>query len=896
MRYLRDIERIGNDPSFPWVFNSDRASTYTDRWVSLFTHSKGPLVGKPKVFTDYERFIYGNIYGWYHKETGNRRFRRSYEQVARKNAKSQDKAIQALYEMSAFGEQLAEVYVAAPLCLNTPLLTTRGWKTIGTVNVGDHVFNENGYPCPIDYLSPIVKRKTYKIIFDDGSIITATDNHLWTVEQLSSMGKGKTQKYKQKTLTTEQIKKRIRYGKAYANRIPISKMIDFDYKELPLDPYLLGIWLGDGKSDQGSICKDEKDIEIINEIKNRGYELSDYRDKTRQPHIMRPTIFGIRKYLRKLNLINNKHIPEIYLQSSIKQRIDLLHGLMDTDGTCSKTGECRYSSSNENIANDFYNLSLSLGLKSHLRESLDVNGNRTWLITFKAYKSFPVFKLKRKLERQVSLSSTQHLYRWIRDIVEIEPVPARCISVISDKHLFLAGRELIITHNTKKEQTRFVWAEASWLFQNSRSETVRNAFKCKYDRELLQVIIRHEKSGSFFSRLSKDDKKSGDGSNPHFVVLDEYHLHDSTEYYDLATSGMKLRLNPLLSIITTAGFNLNNPCYRVEYQYVCSILDPDNPIENDRYFVSICELDKNDTTETIEINGRKIEPGQPIDELKSIEAIQKTNPILSTCEIGLESIRNEIHESEGKPEKVRDLLTKTFNFWIQQREAGYMDLSRWKTCINKEYPVPTGKDHSPFCGIDLSSTIDLTSIAIIINLDGYHFVLSHSFMPEETIVRACKRDNVPYTLWRDDGYITATPGGEVDYHFVIEYILNLYKKYDWKKGEICYDKHLATWLKQELENENFTPVEISQSYTGLSLATKELRAKVYNRKVIHLGDPVLSWAMGNAVVRSGPSDNIMLDKSAARFRIDPVAALINGFVRAIANERVQKKKGRVFMV
>lgn len=562
MRYLRDIERIGNDPSFPWVFDSDRASTYTDRWVSLFSHSKGPLVGKPKVFTDYERFIYGNLYGWYHQETGNRRFRRSYEQVARKNAKSQDKAIQALYEMSAFGEQLAEIYVAA----------------------------------------------------------------------------------------------------------------------------------------------------------------------------------------------------------------------------------------------------------------------------------------------------------------------------------------------TKKEQTRFVWAEASWLFQNSRSEKIRNAFKCKYDRELLQVIIRHEKSGSFFSRLSKDDKKSGDGSNPHFVILDEYHLHDSTEYYDLATSGMKLRNNPLLSIITTAGFNLNNPCYRVEYQYVCSILDPDNPIENDRYFVSICELDKNDTTETIEINGRKIEPGQPIDDLNSMEAIQKTNPILSTSEIGLESIRNEIHESDGKPEKVRDLLTKTFNFWIQQREAGYMDLSRWKTCTNKEYSIPTGKDHSPFCGIDLSSTIDLTSIAIVINLDGYHFVFSHSFMPEETIVRACKRDNVPYTLWRDDGYITSTPGSEVDYHFVIEYILDLYKKYDWKKGEMCFDKHLATWLKQELENENFTPVEISQSYTGLSLATKELRAKVYNRKVIHLGDPVLSWAMGNAVVRSGPSDNIMLDKSAARFRIDPVAALINGFVRAIANEKVQKKKGRVFMV
>ena len=99
-----------------------------------------------------------------------------------------------------------------------------------------------------------------------------------------------------------------------------------------------------------------------------------------------------------------------------------------------------------------------------------------------------------------------------------------------------------------------------------------------------------------------------------------------------------------------------------------------------------------------------------------------------------------------------------------------------------------------------------------------------------------------------------------------------------------------------MENRSFIPVEISQSYTGLSLATKEFRAKVYNNKIIYLKDPLLNWTMGNAIIRCGPSENIMIDKGAAKYRIDPVAALINAFVRAIANEKVQKKGGRVFIL
>jgi phage terminase large subunit-like protein len=545
MRFLRDLDKRETD-SFPWVFDEERAGRYLD-WMRLFKHSKGPLAGKIKEPAIYEKFVYGNIYGWVHKDTELRRFRRSYEQLARKNAKSQDKGIQALYEISAFGEQMAEAYVAA----------------------------------------------------------------------------------------------------------------------------------------------------------------------------------------------------------------------------------------------------------------------------------------------------------------------------------------------TKKADTRHVWGEASWLYKNS--ELLRDKFVTKFDQELQQTVIRHKKSGSFFSRLSKEDKKTGDGTCPQFTVLDEYHLHETTEYYDLASSGMKTREQPLLSIITTAGFELNNPCYRVEYDYVCKILDPDNPIENDRYFVMICEADLD-------------ENGTMIDDITSEAARLKANPIIGNTVVGKESIEIDVMEAQDKPEKMRDVLTKTFNIWVNQRSAGYMNMAKWAACgATEDNPFPDVTGMTVFPGLDLSMRIDLTSVSFDIPLPDDRFaVMSHSFIPEETLEQKRKTDKAPYDLWVKEKWITVTPGAEVDYHFVLDYIVKTYKKYKWPIGEACFDRALSTWLMHELADLSFIPVDIGQWFNQLSEPTKDIRSKVYDKKIIHDNNPVLTWAIGNAVVRKGPSENIMLDKGKSTQRIDPIAALINAHVRAMTKEKkssVYEKRG-----
>jgi len=429
---------------------------------------------------------------------------------------------------------------------------------------------------------------------------------------------------------------------------------------------------------------------------------------------------------------------------------------------------------------------------------------------------------------------------------------------------------------TKKADTRHVWGEAKWLYNNS--EYLRDSFTCKFEQDLMQVVIRHKKSGSFFMRLSKDDKKTGDGTCPQFMCLDEYHLHETTEYYDIGTSGMKTRKQPLLSIITTAGFDLSHPCYAVEYEYVSKILNPNIDVENDRYFVAICEADLD-------------ENGELVDAIDS-EAIRlKSNPIIGDTATGKESILIDLSEALDKPEKMRDVKTKTFNIWINERTAGYMNMEKWKACgAMTENPFPDVKGMKCFPGIDLSATLDLTSTGFDIPLGEERYaLLSHSFMPEETYLKRLKERKIPFDLWKSQGWLTITDGAEVDYHVVLKYILDMFEKYQWPKDEFCFDRAMATWLKQELESNGFPkPVDIYQGYRDLSEPTKDLRAKVYSEKVMHDNNPVLNWAMSNAIVRKSPNESIMLDKERTKEKIDPVAAIINAHNRAMVNEPAKR--------
>jgi len=414
--------------------------------------------------------------------------------------------------------------------------------------------------------------------------------------------------------------------------------------------------------------------------------------------------------------------------------------------------------------------------------------------------------------------------------------------------------------------------------------------KWKFSREK----IIHIKTDSEMKALSDEDRRNGDGLNPQCGIIDEYHAHETTEAYDVIDSGMGMREQPLLCIITTAGFFLLHPCYSIEYSLVSKILNPDIPFDIPSYFAMVNELDKNESSETVTINGRKVPPGGIIDDIFDEKCWVKANPIVCSNEVGLRYLRKKVQEAKAAPEKMRNVLTKHFNIWVNNRHQGYMDMAAWAVCgVFDAEQLPDTQKMRPVAGFDMSSTIDLTSVSFIFDIDELYYVRSHSFMPEERVKEREDKDSMPYSLWAEQGWITLTPGAEVNYHTVLDWTIEEYKKNNWLKGEACFDRHLATWLEHELDKKKFTPIDIPQSYTGLSLATKEFRAKVLNRRIMHCNDPVLTMAMANAVTRKGPSENIMLDKAASKLRIDPAAATINAFVRVIANEKPKKKRGRI---
>lgn len=429
---------------------------------------------------------------------------------------------------------------------------------------------------------------------------------------------------------------------------------------------------------------------------------------------------------------------------------------------------------------------------------------------------------------------------------------------------------------TKTEQSRIVWNEI--LLQLKSNPHLDRKWQQRYGK------IEHPKTNSFIKALSKEDGKMGDGINPQCGIIDEYHLHPTDEVYNNLVSAMAARPEPLLMIISTAGFDLNKPAYRIEYKYNVRILDPNDPIENDEYFVMINKLDDDD-------------------DIQDESVWIKANPILASYPEGIDYLRRELRTALDVPEKMRNFLTKNMNLWLDQAEGGYMDMGAWRECANPNLSLADFVGEECIVGVDLSAKIDLTSIGIIFKREGKYYVFSHSFMPEATLAARSKTDKIDYELWAKQGWITITPGAVVDYEFVKQYIRMIGKEFERDdNGNVIYEENgnpkikdllnitvkeivtdpwNATQFMQDMEREGYVVIEARQGMRTLAGPTKDFREKVYSKKVVHNNNPVLTWAIGNARIRQDHNENIMLDKSKSTQRIDPIAAVINAYYRAM---------------
>lgn len=414
---------------------------------------------------------------------------------------------------------------------------------------------------------------------------------------------------------------------------------------------------------------------------------------------------------------------------------------------------------------------------------------------------------------------------------------------------------------TKRAQSKLIFNEAQNLLRGSPLST---KFKCT------KQIIEHRKTGSFLVPLCKEDGRNGDGTNPAILVLDEYHQHATTEFYDLSIGSNTKE--PLLMIITTAGMDLNSPCYQQEYQYVSGLLDPDKPdIENDSYFADIFEA----------------EPDVPLTDETFDLLAKMSNPVRAYYQEGMRKIHDDYVMAKQTPEKMVVFLTKALNIWVQAKENGYMNMAKWNACKVSELPVDI-RGREVYVGFDMSAKIDLTSVSFIIPYkDGEtvkYLLFSHSFIPNRDKLRERTRaDKMPYDSWERDGWLTVTDTEIVDQNAVIRYVMDFVKSNDLKINCLCFDPANASKIQLELSDMGYNVIEIVQSHKSLNEATTGFREQVYCGNVVFLNNPLLNYAMGNAVIRVNDGW-IKVDKEMSRKRVDPVDATLCAYKMAMYHE------------
>lgn len=344
--------------------------------------------------------------------------------------------------------------------------TPSGMRRLGDLSPGDQVFALDGSVTRIVAETPVEEPVSYSVSFIDGTSVNAGADHQWLVWSVDRYSKNMSPQ----VLTTQQIlDRKIHLGDqskvdhpVYKWRVPVTKPVDYPEAQLPLHPYVLGVWLGDGDSAGPTVTGHRDDFAVsrrcVELLPGTTFSASPVPGKEQ---VLRTTIglvLGgrnrVRQELRALGVLGRKHIPESYLTGSIEQRVELLRGLMDTDGCISadQPNSCEFTSANEVLAQGVLELVRSLGWKATVTDS-DIgcqsgDGFHRWRVRWTADGDLCPFWLERKASRwEQRPMSKAGKAKSIVSIEPIAPVPMKCIRVEHPSHTFLIGRHYTVTHN-----------------------------------------------------------------------------------------------------------------------------------------------------------------------------------------------------------------------------------------------------------------------------------------------------------------------------------------------------------------------------------------------------------------------------------------------------------------
>lgn len=409
----------------------------------------------------------------------------------------------------------------------TPVRTTEGWKRHGELESGDRVFNPDGKPVKVMAVGEPLIEPCLVVRFNNGAQLKAHPQHEWRVladRDCRRKGCGPRHIHRHEELLETQALTAGYLRRAHA--IPVAKPLVCDQKTYTIDPYLLGIWLGDGNSRMGYLHCGEQDLEHYRTLGEPTEERATY---------WRILVRGMKRKLEDLNLLCNKHIPLHYLHGSYEDRLALLQGLMDSDGHSPKTkmGQSEFCNTNKRLAKDTLELIRSLGFKANWCEGrATIKGKDfgpKYRVMFTPHSDRPVHRLERKRVNQHPTGPLANNHY----IKSVEPGPTTAMNCIQvEGGMYLAGRELIPTHNSELI-SRFTppWYICMWPTKRVILASYEHHFATSWGRKS-RTIVANWGPSLFDVHLRKDSKR-----------VDEWYVqpgdaHPGVEYGGMITAGV----------------------------------------------------------------------------------------------------------------------------------------------------------------------------------------------------------------------------------------------------------------------------------------------------------------------------------------------------------------------
>ena len=394
---------------------------------------------------------------------------------------------------------------------------------------------------------------------------------------------------------------------------------------------------------------------------------------------------------------------------------------------------------------------------------------------------------------------------------------------------------------TTRDQAKIVFGDAKEMARQNPK------LKRAFDLQVLATSLYVPKTNSYFQAKSAEGSTL-DGLNTHLAVIDELHAHKTRAVYDVVETSLGKRRNSLMWVITTAGFDTAGICYEVR-SFVKQVLNKE--AQDESQFGIIYGLDEGD-------------------DWTSEEALQKANPNWGV------SVRPEIITSLqakaiARPSAANNFKTKHLDVWCSAASS-WMDMPAWNLC-RRSIALSDFEGFDCYMGLDLGAKNDLTAKVLVFPVEENgrlnYYVFGTYYAPRAALL---KSGNSQYDGWETLGYLKVTEGAVTDFNQIEADILEDCSRFRVKS--VAYDPWQATQLATRLSDNDVPMVEYRNTVQNMSDPMKWLEALVQDKRLIHEGDPALTWMMGNVVAKRDFKDNVFPRKEVYENKIDGAVALI----------------------